>query len=176
MTKIEFSRFKHEINLTQYAANLGYEIDKKKSTRHSIVMRMGNEDKVIISRQSGNWVYFSVYDDQDNGTIIDFVKNRTSKSLFEIGQELQVWIDGNITLLEPTRYVSEVQEKQPDPCRIQRLFNYCSPAYDHEYLKKQRHYRRIPKVSAIFGKVISGSFQQCRVSAFQEQTSLCLRT
>ncbi len=136
-SNLEFPRFKQEINLTQYAASLGYEIDRRKSTRQSIAMRKGNEDKIIISRQNGNWVYFSVYDDNDNGTIIDFAKNRTNKSLFEIGRELQVWIGGNINLPEPTRYVSDVQEKQPDPRRIRRLFNYCSPAYDHEYLNSR---------------------------------------
>ena len=136
-SNLEFPRFKQEINLTQYAASLGYEIDHRKSTRQSIAMRKGNEDKIIISRQNGNWVYFSVYDDNDNGTIIDFAKNRTNKSLFEIGRELQVWIGGNINLPEPTRYVSDVQEKQPDPRRIRRLFNYCSPAYDHEYLNSR---------------------------------------
>ena len=106
--KLDFSRFKQEINLTQYASTLGYEINRKKSTHHSIAMYKGSEDKIIVSKQDGNWIYFSVYDDHDNGTIIDFLRKRTNKSLFEIGQELQVWIGGgNIPFLEPNRYVSE---------------------------------------------------------------------
>lgn len=55
--QLEFSRFKSEINLTQYAAHLGYEIDRKKSTRSSIAMRNG-ADKIIISRRGPLWVYF----------------------------------------------------------------------------------------------------------------------
>ncbi|MEP1782108.1 toprim domain-containing protein [Reichenbachiella sp.] len=136
-TKIDFSSFKYGINLTQYAAHLGYEIDRKKSTRNSIAMRKSNEDKIIISKRGGNWIYFSVYNDQDNGTIIDFVRNRSSKSLYEIGKELQVWIGGNIALPEPTKFVNHVEERQPDPRRVQRLFNYCSLVYDHEYLKNR---------------------------------------
>jgi len=86
--QLDFSRFKSEINLTQYAAHLGYEIDKKKSTRSSVAMRSG-ADKIIISRRSGIWVYFSVSDDHDNGTIIDFAQNRTHKAIAEIGRELK---------------------------------------------------------------------------------------
>ena len=40
-------------------------------------MRHGNGDKIIISREDdGHYVYWSVRDDSDNGTIIDFVKYR----------------------------------------------------------------------------------------------------
>ncbi|MCG8686738.1 MAG: DUF3991 and toprim domain-containing protein [Desulfobacterales bacterium] len=155
----DFTRFKQDINLTQYAAYLGYEIDRGKSTRQSIAMRKGKEDKIIISRQNGIWVYFSVYNDQDNGTIIDFAKDRTNKSLFEIGQELQVWIGGNIALPEPTRYVSDVQEKQPDPRRIQRLFNYCSPAYEHEYLQGRGIPAKTLKSPRFLGRVFQDHFK-----------------
>ncbi len=48
--RYDFSRFKSDINLTQYAAHLGYEVDKKKSTRSSIAMRNGG-DKIIISKR-----------------------------------------------------------------------------------------------------------------------------
>ena len=135
--KIDFASFKQEINLTQYAAYLGYEIDRKKSTLNSIAMRRGHEDKIIISKRKGSWIYFSVYDDRDNGTIIDFVKNRTNKSLFEIGKELHIWIGGNVALPETAKYVHHVEEKKPDPLRIQRLYNYCSPAFNHEYLNSR---------------------------------------
>ena len=133
----DFPRFKKEINLTQYAAYLGYEIDRKKSTRNSIAMRQGNADKVIISKQYGVWVYFSVYDDQDNGTIVDFVKNRTSKHLFEIGEELHLWLGGSIELPKPKSYVQDVEEKKADPERVKRVFNCCSPAFEHDYLKSR---------------------------------------
>ena len=80
---LDYSRFKTDINLTQYAAYFGYEIDAKKSTKSSIAMRRDG-DKVIISRKGANWVYFSVMDDSDNGSIIDFVQKRTSKKILEI--------------------------------------------------------------------------------------------
>ena len=168
-TKIDFSSFKHEINLTQYAAYLGYEIDRKKSTRNSIAMRKSTEDKIVISKRGGNWIYFSVYDDQDSGTIVDFIRNRTGKSLFEIGKELQVWIGGNITLPEPTKYVSHVEERQPDPRRIQRLFNYCAPAYDHDYLKSRGITAEALKSPRFSGRIFQDHFKNAVFPHFKEK-------
>lgn len=133
----DFDRFKREINLIQYAASLGYQIYRKKSTRNSVAMRSDYDDKVIISKRSGKWVYFSVYDDQDNGTIIDFIMNRTTKPLPEIIVELKAWMGVMNFCTDPSRYVSYVQEKKADPTRIKRLFNYCSPVYKHDYLESR---------------------------------------
>jgi len=72
----ELAGFKRSINLTEYAASTGYELDKRESSRNSAVMRHPNGDKIIIARQAENWVYFSVRDDDDNGSIIDFVMRR----------------------------------------------------------------------------------------------------
>lgn len=134
--QLEFSRFKSEINLTQYAAHLGYEIDRKKSTRSSIAMRNG-ADKIIISRRGALWVYFSVSDDNDNGTIIDFAEKRTNKSLKEIGRELQSWIGGNAPMPEPKNYVQEVEPQEYDPARVANVFKRCRPAQNHAYLESR---------------------------------------
>ncbi len=133
-TQLDFSRFKSEINLTQYAAHLGYEIDRKKSTRSSIAMRCG-ADKIIISRRGSLWVYFSVSDDNDNGTIIDFAEKRTNKSLKEIGCFLQSWIGGGVVLPEPKNYAHEVEEQVYDPARVANVFKRCRPVTNHAYLE-----------------------------------------
>ena len=41
-------------------------------------MRSPDGDKVVIAvnGSNGHWIYFSVRDDADNGTIIDFIQNR----------------------------------------------------------------------------------------------------
>ncbi len=129
-----FSQFKSEINLTQYAAHIGYEIDKKKSTRSSIAMRNA-DDKIIITRRGGIWVYFSPLDDNDNGTIINFVQNRTGKSLYEIGAELQSWIGGGVSLPEPKSYIHDVQEQEYDPARVAQIFKSCRAIESHVYLE-----------------------------------------
>lgn len=90
--KHDFSRYKSDINLSHYAASLGYELDPRKTTKSSLVMKHPNGDKVIISKRGSNYVYFSVSDDKDNGTIVDFIRKRTDKTFPEIGQELQKWV------------------------------------------------------------------------------------
>ncbi|MEP2025830.1 MAG: toprim domain-containing protein [Reichenbachiella sp.] len=134
---IDFKNLKREIDLTQYAAFLGYKIDKKKSTRTSVAMLKDRSDKIVISRSNGTWIYFSVYDDSDNGTIIDFVKNRTNRSVRDIGRELEGWLGTNPQI---SNEFKPVKEKGFEPKRIERLFNYCKPAYNNAYL----HGRGIP--------------------------------
>ena len=47
----------------------------------------------IIKRGSdGHYVYFSVREDNDNGSIIDFVQNRQRLSLGAVRKELRPWI------------------------------------------------------------------------------------
>ncbi len=131
-----FADFRQQINLTQYAAHLGYEIDKKKSTRSSIAMRSG-ADKIIISRKGANWVYFSVSDDNDNGSIVNFIQKRTHKEIAEIGKELNAWLGGGVVLPEARNYVPDVQEQVYDPARIRRIFRNCRPTTNHAYLQSR---------------------------------------
>ena len=133
MTQLDYSKFKTEINLTQYAAHLGYEVDRKKSTRSSIAMRK-DSDKVIISKRGNLWVYFSVTDDNDNGTIIDFAEKRTHKSIGEIGRDLQNWIGGSVSLPNAKNYVREVASQDYDPARIEGIFKSLKPVDKHRYL------------------------------------------
>ena len=136
--KHNFPSFKREINLTQYAAAMGYTLDKKKSTKSSVVMRHGNGDKVIISRRGKYWVYFSVHDGADNGTIVDFIQHRTTKGIGEIGQELQAWVGGGQALPDPQTYAQGVEEHQPDRPRIRAVFKNAKPAAAHLYLVNER--------------------------------------
>lgn len=67
----ELERFKTTINLTEYATSQGYQLDKRASSRNSVVMRHPAGDKVVIARgEDQHWIYFSVRDDADNGSII----------------------------------------------------------------------------------------------------------
>lgn len=79
----ELENFKRNIDLRSYAAGQAYQLDRKESWRGSSVMRHPvSNDKVIIKRgMDGHYVYFSVRDDRDNGTIIDFVQHRQGLSL-----------------------------------------------------------------------------------------------
>jgi hypothetical protein len=94
----ELEQFKSRIDLREYAASLGYELDRRESSRCSSVMRNGTGDKVIIKRErDGHFIFFSVRDDRDNGSIIDFVANRKRLSLGYVRKELRPWIGRAVT-------------------------------------------------------------------------------
>lgn len=91
----ELNDFKRAINLVQYARELGYEIVKKKSCVSSKCLRHSSGDKIIVARDRADehWIYFSVRDASDNGTIIDFVQTRTpGADLAKVRQILREWL------------------------------------------------------------------------------------
>src|ERR1700731_4868804 len=88
----EFEKMKSDCDLRVYAASRGYQLDFKESWMGSRVMRHPNNDKIIVKRDAdGHYVYFSVRDDADNGTILDFVKNRRRMNLGEARKVLRRW-------------------------------------------------------------------------------------
>ena len=93
MFEPELESFKNGIDLRAYAAEQGYQLDRKESWRGSAVMRHPNGDKIVVKRGSdGHYVYFSVRQDNDNGSIIDFVQFRQNVSLGVVRKELRPWI------------------------------------------------------------------------------------
>ncbi len=91
----ELERFKREIDLREYADSVGYKMVKRKSTKQTWFFERG-ADKVIIGRGiDDHFIYFSVVESNDKGSIIDFIKNRCSKNLGEIRKELRPWIRVN---------------------------------------------------------------------------------
>ncbi len=133
MLKYDFTAFKQSINLSQYAAMQGYELDKRKSTRSSLVMRhAATGDKIIVSKKGLNWVYFSVSNDADNGTIVDFISNRTAKTLPEIGKELAACMGGAGVL--PAHTFRDVQEQVYERSRITKAYQWMKPTTSHPYL------------------------------------------
>lgn len=103
----ELERFKREINLVEYALAQGYEIDRRKSTRSIVVMRRA-EDKIVVSTdQDGHGIYFSVRDDRDHGTIIDFIQRRKGLTLGEVRKELRQWLNES--------YIKVARKKIPKP-------------------------------------------------------------
>ncbi|CAN0593749.1 unnamed protein product, partial [Laminaria digitata] len=99
-------------------------------------MRFDKTDKIIVSRQNAIWVYFSVYDDNDNGTIIDFIKNRKDQSYLEIAKELHHW-SGETGVGKKIQYVSNSSEGQYAPLKIQGLFNRCTDLTSHTFLLRR---------------------------------------
>jgi Toprim-like/Protein of unknown function (DUF3991) len=87
----ELDNFKRDIDLRAFASTFGYLLDSKESWRGSAVMRHATGDKIVITRDAddGHFVYFSVRDNLDQGSIIDFVQFRRRLSLGAVRQELR---------------------------------------------------------------------------------------
>ena len=140
----EIDRFKREINLSEYAASEGYEIDRTESTRSSVVMRGLGDDKLIITLNSGNkhWIYFSVRADDDNGTIIDFVQKRKKLDLGQTRKILRPWIGEHAN--PPKRHTNNSFAKQVTPvskniARVIVDFSAMQPINGyHRYLVEER--------------------------------------
>jgi len=96
----ELDRFKSEINRTAFAAGLGYRLDRREISRCSAVMRHPvTDENFVFSRDEhdGHWIYFSVRDAHDNGTIVDFLQRRGHRTILEVSRELRSWIPGAAT-------------------------------------------------------------------------------
>ncbi len=68
-----------DIHFLHYAADrYGYQRDRRESSVSSHLLRhQASGDKIIVRKdRDGHWTYFSVRDDRDHGTIIDFVQRR----------------------------------------------------------------------------------------------------
>ncbi|GAB6194448.1 toprim domain-containing protein [Desulfocastanea catecholica] len=90
----ELDLFKKNIDLREFAASEGYLLDKKKSSQTSSVMRNADGDKLVMAKdnKSSNYIYFSIRNPLDNGTIIDFLSNRNGGNLGEIRKILRGWL------------------------------------------------------------------------------------
>jgi hypothetical protein len=97
----ELDRFKR-INLCDYALSRGYRLVRGESTRaggargstaSSLLLRHPATDDKVVARldQDGHWTYFSVRDDRDNGTIIDFALRRGAPTIAAVREELRSW-------------------------------------------------------------------------------------
>jgi hypothetical protein len=106
----ELEHFKTTINLSEFAAARGYALDRRASSVNSAVMRHPDGDKIVIARNeaSGAWVYFSVRDDRDNGTVIDFVQNRCGGSLGEVRKTLRAWLGSSRPALAPALFARDL--------------------------------------------------------------------
>lgn len=139
----ELQQFKTEINLATFAvATNGYEIDRRESSRSSLVMRRG-EDKIIVAAdRDGHWIYFSVRDADDNGSIIDFVQRRMGLNIGQVRRELRPWLSPSGPASFPYRPPQgEIRKPEPttrDRQQVVRAWLAMELAPDHPYLIRER--------------------------------------
>jgi len=136
----ELDDFKTKINLSEYAAAQGYVLDQKSSSRNSAVMRGPAGDKVVIARgEDEHWIFFSVRDDQDHGSIIDFVQKRKGVRLGGVRQELRPWLGGIRHMKShPDLFARELERIRKDRATILLALARMKPLICHRYLDEER--------------------------------------
>jgi hypothetical protein len=133
----ELKSFKTDIDLRAYAASIGYALDRRESWKGSSVMRnAGNRDKVIVKRDiDGNYVYFSVRDDSDNGSIIDFVQKRFGGTLGGVRITLRPWLGKRSSDIP---VFPALDKTSKDRMEVETFYRKMPDAPDHPYLTKER--------------------------------------
>jgi Toprim-like/Protein of unknown function (DUF3991) len=130
----ELDAFKREIDLRQFAVSSGYALDRRESWRGSTVLRRGG-DKIVVKRNgNGHYVFFSVRDDHDHGTIIDFLQRRQHLNLGAVRQILRPWI-GRPAIPLP---FPKLEPTSPDRMRVESGYSRMINALRHPYLEDHR--------------------------------------
>ena len=134
----ELDEFKRRIDLRDYAAGMGYVLDRRESWRGSAVMRKGG-DKIVIKRDGdGHYVYFSVRDERDHGSIIDFIQGRKRLSLGEVRKELRTWLGRPES---PLPAFPPLEKTVKNRLQVETEYSRMQEAPRHPYLERER---RIP--------------------------------
>ncbi|MCP4284793.1 MAG: DUF1738 domain-containing protein, partial [Gammaproteobacteria bacterium] len=136
----ELEEFKTAINLTEYAAAQGFEMDRRKTSRNSVFMRHPGGDKIIIARElDGHWVYCSVTD-ESGGSIIDLVQDLQGGSLGDVRKELRPWIGkGGAVSRPPVKtYAPSVEPTSKDRQAVVREYEQMQPVNRLPYLEQVR--------------------------------------
>jgi hypothetical protein len=131
----EIETFKRDIDVRQFAASLGDEIDKRESWRGSTVMRRG-ADKIVVKRnRNDHYVFFSMRDDRDNGTIIDFLQRRQKLSLGAVRQVLRPWIGKPVAALPLFPKLGPTSKGR---MRVESEYRRMAKVLRHPYLERER--------------------------------------
>ena len=132
----ELETFKTDVLLPELAASKGYALDRRASSRNSVVMRHPDGDKIIIARYEGttHWVYFSVRDDRDNGTVIDFLQNRGAGTLGLVRKTLRDWMGSPRPASQLPLFVKDLQPVSRDRAGVMAAWEMAEPCTALPYL------------------------------------------
>jgi len=133
---IELEQFKTDINLIEYATGQGYSIDRRRSTRTSAVLRHDSGHKIVVSVEAGRWIYFSIGDEKDAGSILDFVMNRAGISLGRARVVLRGWL-GLERTAKPLQSPPTLKRRSIDRQSLARAYDAFSPIEPNDYLNSR---------------------------------------
>lgn len=152
--KEELEFFKTKINLVEYAQSQGYQYISQASSRNSAVLRHDNGDKIVVATDTdGHGIYFSVKNDADHGTIVDFVQNRSQVKLSGVRKELKNWHQLPKTQLD--KYIPRDKPRpiNSDRYKVIKAASNFKVVQSHPYLEKRGIKQSILKSDRFMGTV-----------------------
>lgn len=154
----ELEAFKREINLSEYAAAaLGFVLDRRESSRNSAVMRHPSGQKIVITRDSdSHWVYFTIGQDRDSGSIIDLIQNRRNCTLGDVRKELRPWIgEGPLPYRPPApdTFARELFPVNRDRQGVISAWNRAADTESHPYLLARGIAEEIQSCRRFLGRI-----------------------
>ena len=163
----ELDRFKRCVDLRLLAERkFGYRVVLRDSGRCTTAMANDAGDKVIIriNARDGHWEYFSVRDDRDNGTVIDFVQNRIGGvrgALGEVRKLLREHTGFVASYPEQLRRFPQLRSLASDVALVEAAYLKMHTAESNQYL---RQIRSIPQ-QLLHSKRFHGRIRQDRDGA-----------
>ncbi len=142
----ELEAFKVEIDLVAFAQSVGYEIDRRRTSRTSVALRHSTRgDRIIVAvAQDGHFIYASVHDHSDSGSIVDFCQKRSGGSLGHVRKELRPWIGADFAPRGAGQGKARAAHKRLEPVRVdfdsvRSAFDGMSPIVgENAYLTRER--------------------------------------
>ena len=138
LARRELENFKTRIDLRAYAASEGYQEDRGNSYQGSACMRHpATDDKIFVKRDAdGHYVYFSVRDDRDNGSLLDFVMVRQRVSLGAARKVIRLWLGQPQQV--PVPAFPALPKTPKDRMRVDTEFARMQEVRSHPYLENER--------------------------------------
>lgn len=139
----ELETFKRQINLTEYAVSHGFEVDRRASSRNSVGLAHPSGDKIIVGMgHDEHWIYFSVRDPADSGSIIDFDQLRNGGTLGDVRKRLRQWRGhGTASPTRPpaSRFVERLEPVVTNHIAVRAAYEAAQPVEGHHrYLTTTR--------------------------------------
>ena len=130
----ELERFKVDINLSEFLADRGYQLDKAASCTGYAVMRKNDEKLVVTKAPDQHYIYTDAHNPDDSGSIIDFVQNRTGENLGSVRKRLRPWI-GEHKHTQKTLWQSRISISDRDYGKVVASWEKANTVQNFDYLR-----------------------------------------
>ena len=127
------------IDLRLIAADWGFDVNRKRSSRNSIAMDGPAGERILIGLgQDGHYVYYNVHDTTDAGSAIDFVQRRQGGTLGTVRKLLRPYLVGG-ERLTASAPLPPLQPVARDVLALRRHYEAFKPVNGyHAYLCEER--------------------------------------